>query len=116
MKVFVYRNLRYRNKVMWSIKDVKTGLVISVEPTVVLKDVKLKVSLAGNKRVRKEKRKNVHAGVVGELKGPMDLLDGKWKQVTYNPYKHKSFVYKSNGKKVTEAKMAMLTNALWVIK
>lgn len=28
----------------------------------------------------------------------------------------KVFVYKSNGKKITEAKMAVLSNALWVVK
>lgn len=97
MKVFVYYNLR---KKVWSVKDVKTGLVIAHLNSVVIKDATFKVSEAGRQRVLKEKRKNVHAGVQGilaqEIEADQWLLDnenGRVDTTRYNPYKYKSFVF-----------------------
>ncbi len=53
-----------------------------------LKDAKFKVSESGRQRVIKEKKKNVHAYVVG-TEGDGSNGDTK---VFYNPYKHATFV------------------------
>jgi len=76
------------------------GRVIAYANYVELKNCKLKVSQAGRKRVLKEKRKNVHAGIVGEL-SHHTILTENWtdmhdkipgQSVTYSPYRFESFV------------------------
>lgn len=62
--VFVYFNL---HKKVFSVKDVKTGRVIAHANTVKLQNAYPKVSEKGRQRVLKEQRKNVHAGIRGEL-------------------------------------------------
>jgi hypothetical protein len=88
-KVFCYRNLNKKG-VVWSVRDVKSGLVIDRSHNVYLKNVEMKVSQAGRKRVLKEKRKNVHAGVQGlRLKNkPKNIA---WIKARYNPYLFDSF-------------------------
>jgi hypothetical protein len=85
-KVFVYWNL---HKKCWSVKDMKTGLVIKHTSEMVLVDCKFKVSEAGRQRVIREKRKNVHAGVVGFLTDLLPVRIGL--PVYYNPYKQSTF-------------------------
>ena len=87
---FVYFNL---HKNIFSVKDVKTGLVEGDHRTeVVIKNAVFKVSEAGRQRVLKEGVKNVHAGVKGEL-GNIPKADmGNLISVTYNPKKYDSFV------------------------
>ena len=98
-KVFVYKNL---HKDCWSIKQ--GGLVKAHAHDILLYETSFKVNRAGREKVIKEKRKNVHAGVVGYLdhpipeyatwdEGTVDLTE-----VTYNPYKYKSFVEKATEK------------------
>ena len=99
MRVFVYYNL---HKHLWSVKALEgenKGRVIAHRKTVWLTDAKPKVSQAGRLRVLKEKRKNVHAGIVGQWRdGDMPLVSkGCWVPVTYNPYKYETFVYVYNG-------------------
>ena len=65
---------------------------------VVLKDARFLVGKAGQARVRAEGRKNVHAGVSGlnivnlPLRVRVDAYSDDWRTVTYNPYRHDSFV------------------------
>ena len=94
-QVMVYFNLHRK---LWSIKSLKTGLVIGHSDTIILSDVKPKVSEAGRLRVLKEKRKNVHAGLIGTLKSVKELKHSleNFKEITYNPYKYTSFVFKEN--------------------
>lgn len=93
MRVFVYFNL---HKKLFSIKAMEgpnRGRVIHHSKGVRLSDVKFKVSEKGRQRVLTEKRKNVHAGVVGTLIGLFDSTDEVGgNRVTYNPYKCDSFV------------------------
>ncbi len=114
MKVFVYFNLRKR---CWSIKALegpRKGRVIGHAKRVLLTDCTFKVSEAGRQRVLREKRKNVHAGVVGTMYsedsflphdaperpglGPMEEqrilrgIEAECERITYNPYKYTSFV------------------------
>lgn len=106
MKVFVYFNL---HKKVWSVKALSgphRGKVVAHADAVGLDRCAMRVSEAGRQRVLREKRKNVHAGIVGELNG---LLNPDWRydvnewypgpgfvmhgvDITYNPYKYSSFV------------------------
>ena len=105
--VYVYFNL---HKKLWSVKSRKTGRVLYLTDVVLLYDCQFRVSKAGRKRVLKEKRKNVHAGVAGELecsrkptsyKVPYGFEDPV--AVAYDPYKYESFVRKDNLKPVSQA-------------
>ena len=101
--VQVYRNLNRKfasGKPVFSVRNDK-GLVEDHVASISLLDPVFRVSKAGNERVRKEKRKNVHAYIQGKrMKGkpswsskPLGLRWGnEWHRVTYNPYKHEHFV------------------------
>ena len=116
MKVYVYYNL---HKKLWSIKALegeRKGRVIAHRKTVVLTNVTPKVSEAGRQRVLKEKRKNVHAGLVGNWNDKQILL-GLFSadEITYNPYKYNSFVFKEDETKFEYARAAWLGNKkVWV--
>lgn len=73
--------------------------------TMILNNVRFAVQPAGRDRVRREGRKNVHAFVRGDLSWvsedyyqSMDdyteenMRRQAYRQITYNPYKHDSFV------------------------
>lgn len=67
------------------------GKVIRHTNMLTLTDCTCKVSMAGRKRVLAERRKNVHAGIVGTIVDTTPLLVFK-EQITYDPYKYDSFV------------------------
>jgi len=96
-RVFVYFNL---HKKVWSVKSLKTGRVIAHANFIELKDCKFKVSKRGRERVLLERRKNVHAGVVGTIvaiDNVCSVLQNKTFQlITYNPYKYETFVSKKD--------------------
>lgn len=92
-KVYVYYNL---HKKLWSIKCWKTKLVIAHKHKVVLNDCTFKVSQAGRRRVIKEQRKNVHAGILGTIIEAQDENMELFREVTYNPYKYTNFVFKDD--------------------
>ena len=102
MRVFVYWNL---HRSLWSIKALEgpnKGRVVAHKDTVALHGATPKVSEAGRQRVLREQRKNVHAGVTGEwlqtiTSAPCASALGLWDEVTYNPYKGPSFVFKDTG-------------------
>jgi hypothetical protein len=99
--VFVYYNL---HKHCWSVKDLKTGRVIRHADRLELESVRFRVSESGRQRVLREKRKNVHAGVVGYLlKSPKRKPSSLKTQVSYNPYRGSDFYRKSNGSKIKVA-------------
>lgn len=103
MRVFIYFNLHRK---MWSVKALEgpqKGRVIARTPHIVLRDVQPRVSQKGRERVLREKRKNVHAGLVGDLAEKTALT--LWKlpeyrellpenEITYNPYKSGNFYYR----------------------
>jgi hypothetical protein len=114
--VFIHRNLN--KPPYWSIKKGKSGgLVIGYDTDIHLKDVIFKVQKGGRDRVRKEMRKNVHAGVVGKIVDSGGNYDTRgWTLVTYNPYVHDTFVEYETGKPIYNANEAILTNTkeVWV--
>jgi hypothetical protein len=96
--VRVYRNL---HKQLISVKQ--DGLVRCHTDNVVLHFCKFIVSKAGQKRVRDEKRKNVHAyieGVVVDARETDNLLRFEWSTLYYNPYKTDFWEEYVSGKEV----------------
>ena len=117
MIVFAYYNM---NKAVWSVTALEgsqKGRVILHASEVALMHCTFKVSEAGRQRVLREKRNNIHAGIVGQLAGFLGtptkagydahemerLLDGSamqreaawhWaegKRVSYSPYIARKF-------------------------
>jgi len=95
-KVRVYWNL---HKKCWSVQDCKTNKVIDHIKDIVLEDAKFIVREGGQKRVRREGKKNVHAFVVGYIyKGKgIPYVKGRlhldWDRVKYNPYEDDYFMH-----------------------
>jgi len=85
-KVWVYRNLR---KNCLSVLDPKTRKVIGHTHKIFLLDVTFRVNEAGRQRVLKERRKNVHAFVVGTV--CLKLRKSSLIRLYYNPYKSYGF-------------------------
>lgn len=108
-KVWVYKNLNLSEKLgypIFSIMDVDTNKVIGHERNLLIKDCVLKVRQGGMQRVREEKRKNVHAGVVGYLVNEEPKVLST--QITYDPYKYNSFVNRKDEKPVHHAKLVSI--------
>lgn len=106
MKIEVYYNI---HKGCLSIKDRRLGKVISHSDKVGVINPKFVVQPAGRDRVRREKRKNVHAFVRGEH-DKFNRLPKKLKsiQVIYNPYKYDTFVNARTGEPVYKAVYALV--------
>ena len=117
--VSVYYNL-HRKCLSMRVK----GVVVDHPHAVVLKNVKFRVQPAGRDKVLKEKRKNVHAFVCGQLVetygATIPWNNGKKIfstdfQVVYNPYKYKTFI-KDSGESIFETyKYTLINNKeIWV--
>ena len=100
-KVQVYRNLHRTEEDgthVYSVRNDK-GIVVDHVTEIAISKPILRVGPKGNERVREEKRKNVHAYIQGRRMRVSVIDDphtgipqGQWQKITYNPYKHKSFV------------------------
>ncbi|QBP31101.1 hypothetical protein SEA_REFUGE_83 [Mycobacterium phage Refuge] len=103
IRVFVYKNLhqsRKNGQPWYSIQALEgdfKGRVIHRSGTVLLANAKGVVRKAGRERVIREGRKNVHAGMVGELISVLPR-DFAGTEVTYNPYKYETFVHRNTEK------------------
>ena len=96
--------------------------------TLLLNDVKFAVQPAGREKVLREKKKNVHAFVRGEVAfvrhdiseddgdlSPENMERQGYRPITYNPYKYESFVFADNGEPVYEARqVAIIGRQLWM--
>lgn len=106
MKVRCYRNL---HKNCYSVVDMKTGRVHAHLQSLLLKDARFRVSEAGRQRVLREKKKNVHAFVVGELaSNTQGVPDLQPKEAWYNPYRVSSFVNKRSKRPLHHAAFVYL--------
>ena len=134
LKCFVYFNLHRK---VWSIKALEgehKGRVIAHSSMVEMSDCTLKVSEAGRQRVLRDKRKNVHAGVVGIVRTigeqqnkqqqaslrmeSASIAYGRhpiYSPISYNPYKYSTFVQLSTGEPVTAAPWVFLNANLRVV-
>ena len=102
-KVEVYFNL---HKKCWSIRQ--AGVPVVHADFIEIKDPQFVVQQGGNARVRREKKKNVHAFVRGYLTERVGIFPKNQKLVTYNPYKHTSFVERGSDKPICSAQYAVL--------
>ena len=106
-KVMVYKNL---HNGLFSIKQ--SGLVVAHVKNLVLTNVSFSVSESGRQRVIKEKRKNVHSFVIGEI---VDInrkfinVDDSSVAISYNPYKFNYFYNKITNEEVQLNSKQMLT-------
>ena len=100
-QVQVYRNLHKTLEDGTKVYIVKNdkGIVEDHVTEIAIAKPILRVGPKGNQRVRDEKRKNVHAYIQGRRMRVSVIDDphtgipqGQWQKITYNPYKHKSFV------------------------
>lgn len=88
--VKVYRNL---HKDQWSLMAAdgpEKGRVIGYGQEVLILDPRLTVSEAGRQRAVRERRRNVHAFVVGTV-GDLQQLCGPLYRVRYNPFRASCF-------------------------
>ena len=104
-KVQVYRNLHRTEEDgthVYSVRNDK-GIVVDHVTQIAISKPILRVGPKGNERGREEKRKNVHAYIQG-MRMRESLIDDyttgielhDWQKITYNPYRHKSFVLDDN--------------------
>ena len=100
MKYRLYWNL---HKKKWSLQNRQTGRVQQHVTAYTMYDAKFVVRPAGQAKVRREGKKNVHAFAVGTggfRDGIATCLSGR--PVTYNPYVNDTFVFADTGEPVTE--------------
>ena len=107
-RVYVYWNL---HKKCWSVKQ--GGRVKGHATKLGLKDCRFLVGKKGRERVRREGKKNVHAGVSGYMQFDIPWWVGNTTCfVTYNPYKHDTFIQRTgvcddlHPRPVTESRFA----------
>ena len=104
-RVKVYMNLKLG---CLSVLNAKTNLLYCHAHRIDLANAKFRVQQAGRQRVLRDKRKNVHAYVVGDFmdidasRDVVSVQDG-WKSAHYDPYKKGHFVDEFANKPVHEA-------------
>ena len=91
-KVEVYFNLHKR---IFSVRQ--NGLIVAHTDAIVLTDVVFNVSEPRRQEVLRTKRKNVHATVRGYIS---NVSSGILYGVTYNPYKHSTFIFRGSKKPI----------------
>jgi len=94
MKVKVYFNLHKKVFSVVAMEGEHKGLVIDHTDYIELSSAEFKVQKKGRERVLKEKRKNVHAYIMGydcRLKDDSELTFN-WVRAKYNPYLNSTFV------------------------
>lgn len=108
-QVRIYRNL---HKKLYSVQEKVDGRWKVVEHTndINLVNAVFKVSEAGRQRVLREKRKNVHAVIIGERWPFIPKSFAYRDEVTYNPYKAGHFVVKDGEVPLDKAKYVTITD------
>ncbi|MEC8767143.1 MAG: hypothetical protein VXX23_00970, partial [Actinomycetota bacterium] len=77
--------------------------VIGYHNLIHLKDAEFKVRESGRQRVLRDRVKNVHAFVIGQMVEPSWQASACDKGVTYNPYLSGDFYERKGGQRVTHA-------------
>jgi len=110
---FIFRNLHHKG-VVYSVRN-SEGKTIAHSNSVLIRNAKFIVQPAGLARVRREKKKFVHAGVRGEVVlDPIEAANiiknmDQSKTAYYNPYKTDHFVDIENNK-LDKADYVLLTS------
>ena len=104
-QVRIYYNL---HKKMLSVQTKVNGQwkVSAHQSAAFLKNVTFRVSESGRQRVLKEKRKNVHAFITGELIDALPQNYTRWRAARYNPYELEKF--QCRNKNIDKADFAIL--------
>ena len=102
-KIEVYFNL---HKKTWSVRQ--GGKVVGHTDQISIKNAQYIVSKKGNERVRREKKKNVHAFVRGYHMSELPLMPSQVQFVSYNPYKNNSFVIRNTDNSICSSPYAAL--------
>ena len=111
LRVMVYYNL---HKHTFSVTY--KGKVVLYADYVKLKNVEFRVREGGRERVRREKKKNVHAFVIGDLVDycifPCENMppESNTNVITYNPKKYDTFVSKDTEEPVYRANEVDMIN------
>ena len=125
MKAFVYRNL-HKKGYTYSIRAVDgpyKGRVVGYASHLHIMQPSFHVSEAGRDRVRLTGRKNVHAGVVGEIASVFDYIErlpnelvaslyqppARATEITYNPRLYETFVVRATHVPVHNASECYIT-------
>jgi hypothetical protein len=85
--VDVYRNINNRNAIVYSLRQ--KGLVVGHATQLNLRDCEFHVNKNGQRRVRREKVKNVHAWIKGKISKPNRKPEYI---ICYNPYQFDNFI------------------------
>lgn len=112
MRVSIYYNLHKHCLSMVAMEGPNKGRVIDHPASVVLTDVKFVVQEGGRQRVLREKRKNVHAFVRGNLLASLpstmfQIVPG-YLPATYNPYRYATFVDRQSEQPVLRSDAAIV--------
>lgn len=103
--VFVYRNLHKTSPEggpIYSIRDTATGIVAAHTETITLTGAVFAIGVKGRDRVRREMRKNVHAGVRGAPAGnPGTETLTRMRRAYYNPHTVDTFIDAETGAPLT---------------
>jgi hypothetical protein len=105
LRVYVYYNLHQHVFSVKALEGPDRGKVIAHASSLTLSNCKFKVSEKGRQRVLKEKRKNVHAGIVGKLSLSLGVTSRATTEITYNPYLYESFVTKDHQEPIKESRL-----------
>ena len=108
MKVAVYYNLHKHTFSLQSRNKEDYGKVIGHTEHVILKNANYVVRQGGRDKVLQEKKKNVHAFVVGEVVEGVESPCPIEKAVTYNPYKAQSFYEVETQQPIASSQYAIL--------
>lgn len=115
MKVFVYFNLHRKCFSIKALEGANKGRVVAHRDSVLLFNGTFKVSEAGRQRVLRERKKNVHAGVVGHWDETgtdlisIDMITINGTAITYNPYKYDTFVHLYGEHPIKTGRLVALT-------
>mgnify|MGYP005867632877 CR=1 FL=1 len=131
MKVRVYKNLHKDCYSVKAMEGLQKGRVIYHASSIQLSDVNFKVYEKGREKVLKEKMKNVHAFVEGNLESihlhsgfttdypfvkSLEKIDTVQK-ISYNPYSHGFFYNVSDDTPIENASMVVLnSHGVWSIQ
>lgn len=110
-RVEVYRNLKFKDSIVYSVRDAKTGLVLGHATHLLLGSCEFVVSEVGRQRVLRERKKNVHAwieGSFGIIHAGDDEIFSDVEKVNYNPYTNTLFELVDCGEPVTGASLVYI--------
>lgn len=104
-RVKIYRNL---HKDLWSVMDSSTRRIVGRLESLSLSNCSPVVSEAGRQRVMRERAKNVHAFLCGEL---CEARGGDFREISYNPYKCAHFYFVDTGDEFKGASYVEFTSS-----